>query len=86
MMHGQENVKIWEYWSASNVVLRILKISLFSQHNGNVVAQAVFDIVDSTGMYCYCTFLWNSFMFITLKDANPFQVGISRNGFVLSQK
>jgi hypothetical protein len=70
-----------EYWSVLNVVLRILNIWLFSQHNRSAVAQALFNTGDTTDIYCYCRFLRNSFLFIILKDANPFQFGISHKGF-----
>jgi len=37
MMHALTNIKIWEYWSVLNFVLRILKIWLFFFHSTIVV-------------------------------------------------
>ena len=50
---------------------------LFVQHDLGLAVRAPLDPEDSTVVYCCCTFLWHSFMFILLKDSHHFQVGIS---------
>ena len=61
-------------------MLNSKNLTVFTQDRGLAV-QVPSDPGDSTITYCYCTFLWNSFMCIVLNRSHHFQVEILRKGF-----